>query len=159
MRVEELMTRPVHSCRPEDSLEQAARSMWEHDCGSLPVSAAANGERRAVGMITDRDICMAALFQGKPLRELCVRDAMAKEVQVCKPEDSLSGVEETMRTNRIRRLPVVGRQGALLGVISLADLAREAARERSKPSKEITETEVGDTLAAICRSSATPATA
>lgn len=59
-----------------------------------------------------------------------------------------------MQEARIRRLPVVDDKGALLGMISLADLAREAARERSSPRKEITETEVGDTLAAICESAA-----
>jgi CBS domain-containing protein len=156
MRVEDLMTQSVQSCRPEDSLEEAARVMWEHDCGALPVCTASDGERRAIGMITDRDICMGALFQSKPLRELRVSEVMAKKVRVCNPRDSLAGVENSMRENRIRRLPVVSPDGALLGMISLADLAREAARERSKQRKEITETEVGDTLAAICRSSAQP---
>lgn len=156
MRVEDLMTQSVQSCRPEDSLEEAARVMWEHDCGALPVCTANNGERRTIGMITDRDICMGALFQSKPLRELRVSEVMAKEVRICNPRDSLAGVEKTMRENQIRRLPVVSPDGALLGMISLADLAREAARERNKQRKEITETEVGDTLAAICQSSAQP---
>jgi CBS domain-containing protein len=149
MRVEQLMARPVQCCRPEDSLARAAQLMWDHDCGCLPVCGG-DGITRVVGIITDRDICMRALFQGKPLQELRVSEAMAKQVHVCRPSESLADAEKTMREARIRRLPVVDEQNALVGMISLADLAQEAARERSATSQEITETEVGDTLAAIC---------
>jgi CBS domain-containing protein len=149
MRVEQLMARPVQSCRAEDTLARAAQLMWDHDCGSLPVCGG-NGVTRVVGVITDRDICMCALFQNKPLQELRVSEAMAKQVQVCRPSDSLADAEKAMRETRIRRLPVIDEQNALVGMISLADLAQEAARERAATSQEITETEVGDTLAAIC---------
>jgi CBS domain-containing protein len=101
-------------------------------------------------MITDRDICMSALFEGKPLRELLVANAMAKQLLTCKADDSISVVEKTMREARIRRLPVVDSEGGLLGIIGLADLAREATRERSGGKLEITESEIGDTLAGIC---------
>jgi CBS domain-containing protein len=123
--------------------------MWNHDCGCLPVRAG-DGVTRVVSVITDRDICMCALFQGKPLQELTVSEAMAKQVYVCRPGDSLADAEKTMREARIRRLPVVDDKDALVGIISLADLAQEAARERTAKSQEITETEVGDTLATIC---------
>jgi len=149
MRVEQLMARPVQSCRAEDTLARAAQLMWDHDCGSLPVCGG-NGVTRVVGVITDRDICMCALFQNKPLQELRVSEAMAKQVQVCRPSDTLADAEKAMRETRIRRLPVIDEQDALVGMISLADLAQEAARERAATSQDITETEVGDTLAAIC---------
>jgi CBS domain-containing protein len=123
--------------------------MWDHDCGCLPVSSG-DGVERVVGVITDRDICMSALFQNKPLRELRVADAMAKHVQVCRPGDSLADAEMAMREARIRRLPVVDTDDVLVGIISLADLAQEAARERAATTREITESEVGDTLATIC---------
>jgi CBS-domain-containing membrane protein len=106
------------------------------------------------GVITDRDICMSALFKGKPLYELRVSDAMSRQLQACRPSDSLADAERTMRQTRIRRLPVLGERGSLVGMISLADLAREAAREGTSPKQEITGTEVGDTLAAICQSAA-----
>jgi CBS domain-containing protein len=93
---------------------------------------------------------MCALFQNKSLQELRVSEAMAKQVQACRPSDSLGDAERMMREARIRRLPVVDEEDALVGMISLADLAQEAARERAATSQEITETEVGDTLAAIC---------
>lgn len=153
MRVEQIMTRQVSSCGTEDTLVQAAQLMWEHDCGCLPVCSG-NGANRVVGVITDRDICMSALFKGKPLYELRVADAMSQQLQTCRPSDTLTHVEKMMSQARIRRLPVVDDQGSLLGMISLADLAREAARENTAPKQEVTETEVGDTLANICQPSA-----
>jgi CBS domain-containing protein len=149
MRVEQLMTRPVQCCGPQETLARAAQLMWDHDCGCLPVCSG-DGVARVIGVITDRDICMHALFQGKPLQALCVSDAMARHVQVCRPDDSLADAERTMREARVRRLPVIDEQDALVGMISLADLAQEAAREGTASTHEITETEVGGTLAAIC---------
>jgi CBS domain-containing protein len=144
------MTKQVASCGPDDTLERAARLMWDKDCGCLPVCAG-DAANRVIGVITDRDICMSALFQGKPLHELRVADAMARQLLACRPGDSLGDVEKTLRKARIRRLPVVDEQGALIGMIGLADLAREAARESTTAKQEITEMEVGDTLAAICQ--------
>lgn len=152
MKVEELMTRKVTTCRPNDTLEQAARSMWDRDCGSLPVCDDAN---HVVGMITDRDICMAALFAGKPLSELSVFPSMAKQVLICNPEQDISTVEKALREAQVRRVPVVDSLGLLVGIIGLADLAREAVSERAAAEKDVTESEVGDTLAAICEPRAT----
>ena len=149
MHVEQIMARTVHCCGPQDTLAHAAHLMWDNDCGCLPV-VTGDGEPRVAGMITDRDICMCALFQSRPLQELRVAEAMAKEVHACRPDDSLATAEKTMRQARIRRLPVIDQRGLLVGMISLADLAQEAARERSAKSRAITENEVGDTLAAIC---------
>jgi CBS-domain-containing membrane protein len=93
---------------------------------------------------------MSALFQGKPLQDIRVSDAMAKRLLTCSPNDSVGAAERKMREARIRRLPVVDKEGTLVGMVSLADLAQEAAREQAARRKEITESEVGDTLAAIC---------
>lgn len=150
MRVEQLMSKQVVSCRPDDTLAQAAQLMWNADCGCLPVCGV-DGTKRVTGVITDRDICMSGLFNGKPLYELSVAAAMSRQVSVCRPTDSLNDVERTMRQARIRRLPVVDVDGALLGMITLADLAREASRESHLPHHEIAEADVGDTLATICQ--------
>jgi len=75
---------------------------------------------------------------------------MARQLLTCRPDDTLDHAEKVMRGGRVRRLPVVDEHGALIGLISLADLACEAARESSKEIKDISEMEVGDTLAAIC---------
>jgi len=75
MNVRTLMSRHVQSCSPHDSLETAARLMWEHDIGSVVV---VDGHERPVGMITDRDVCMAAYTQGLPLREMLVEKVMSR---------------------------------------------------------------------------------
>ena len=152
MRVQELMTTQVKSCAPDDSLERAAQLMWENDCGALPVSMG-DGANRIVGMITDRDIAMGALFQHRTLSELKVRDAMAKSVETCHASDPVAQAEKIMREARIRRLPVLDGAGSLVGILCLADLAREATQERLRARKEITETEIGSTLAAIVKPS------
>jgi len=149
MRVEQLMTKLVTTCKPEDTLDRAAQLMWDQDCGCLPVCAG-DGVNRVTGVITDRDICMSALFQGKPLRDLRVSDAMSRQVHVCRAGDSLFDAEQTLRKAQIRRLPVVDEQGLLIGMITLADLAREAEREQTNPKPDITGNEIGVTLASIC---------
>ena len=150
MRVEQLMSKQVYWCRPEDTSDRAAQLMWDHDCGALPVCTG-DGEARVAGMITDRDICMSALFQGRPLHEIRVSDAMTHESRVCRPEDAAADAESMMRSAQVRRLPVVSSSGDLVGIISLADIAREASREARSGSgrPEISEVEVGDTYAAI----------
>ena len=147
MRIEELMSDDVQYCSPNDTLEAAARLMWENDCGCVPVCKS-DGSPRVIGMITDRDICMSAFFNGKPLSELRVSEAMSREVHVCRPADSPVAVERLMRDRQIRRVPVADESGALLGLISLADLARCVARQ-TLSSADISGAELTTTLAAI----------
>jgi CBS domain-containing protein len=149
MNVEKLMTRKVAICGPRDTLEYAASLMWENDCGCLPV-ADVNGSVQLRGMITDRDICMSALFQGKSLYDMRVEDAMAKNLQTCLPGDSLTEAEHKMQNARIRRLPVVDDSGALIGIISMADLAVGAARQSNSQNRDIAAGDVAATLARIC---------
>jgi CBS domain-containing protein len=119
-RVRDVMTRSVVSCRESDSLNRAAQAMWEADCGALPV---VNEHDKLVGMITDRDICMAAYTRGKPLAELAVSGAMSTHLATCRPTDTLPAVMERMAQRQIRRVPVVEEDGKLVGIVSLADLA------------------------------------
>jgi CBS domain-containing protein len=148
MRVEKLMSQPVTTCDTQDSLEQAASLMWNSDCGCLPVTSG-NGARHLAGMISDRDICMAALFQGKPLSELKVADAMTRNVFTCRQNDDLEDVERSMQGEQIRRQPVVDQHGAVIGIISMADLAREAARSQFGQHHEVPASAVMTTLAKI----------
>ncbi len=123
MKTEKLMTRDVCTCSQEDSLEDAARVMWDSDVGCLVVT---DGERRPIGMITDRDIAMAAYTQGVPLRDASVGSAMAREVVTCSSSTSLNTVENKMRTAQIRRVPVIDSDGKLIGIVALGDIARSA---------------------------------
>jgi CBS domain-containing protein len=152
MQVGDVMTKQVQCCSPEDSLAQAARLMWDHDCGCLPVCTGGEREAGTVGLITDRDICMCALFEHAPLSELRVGQAMTRHILGCQPGDSLEQAERVMQSGRVRRLPVLSPRGDLLGVVSLADLAREAEREGGSRTigRDIAASDVGHTLAAIC---------
>jgi CBS domain-containing protein len=123
MLVEELMARPVHTCRPYDNLRTAARIMWERDIGFVPI---VDQQQRIVGVITDRDICMAAMSRGSTLESLRVADAMAQQVRTARTTDTIEAAEQVMKTNQIRRLPVVSKDGSLAGVLSLNDIALEA---------------------------------
>jgi CBS domain-containing protein len=148
MKVEQLMTKTVASCVPGDTLNEAARIMWERDCGVVPV-VEAQGSQHVIGMLTDRDICMAAYTKGQTLSQIQVRDAMSSGAQSCHPGQDVAEAERAMRDAQVHRLPVVDEADQLLGVISLADIAREAAREARFKRQEVTVAEVGETLAAI----------
>lgn len=146
MRVQDLMAHPVITCHVNDSLDTAAQKMWDHDCGALPV---VNDEGKVTGMITDRDICMAAFTQGRPLHELLVNLAMAKHLIAVGPDSPIGDVERLMALHQIRRLPVLDAENHPLGVISLNDLAIEAAQPDTRMKHGITK--VTHTLAAVCQ--------
>jgi CBS-domain-containing membrane protein len=148
MRIEKIMSRHVTTCAPQDSLEHAASLMWNSDCGCLPVIAGNDGAKIA-GVITDRDICMAALFQGRALRDIRVEEAMAKQVLTCRASDEVRDAQRQMETEQIRRLPVVGNAGELIGIVSMADIVCESARTQHSQRHEIPGSEVTNTLAKI----------
>ncbi len=125
MKVQQVMNRNVRFCRPSDFLNNAAQIMWEEPCGAVPV---VDEQCKPVGFLTDRDICMAAYTQGQPLTALQVAGAMARRLVCCRAEDDLDSAAELMRQNRTRRLPVIDHEGRLVGLLSLDDLACEAAR-------------------------------
>jgi CBS domain-containing protein len=117
------MTKSVHCCGANDSLQRAAQIMWENDCGAVPV---ADENNRVVGMITDRDICMAAYIQGRPLWQMPVGSTMAKQVHGVRETDPLETVETLMRRMQVRRVPVIDGGGQIKGILSMNDLARHA---------------------------------
>jgi CBS domain-containing protein len=149
MRIEELMTKSPKACRLDTPLSHAARLMWENDFGCLPVTEE-DDSGRVVGMITDRDICMAAFFTGKALSEIPVANAMTKAVYACNPGDDLAEAGAIMREMAVRRLPVIDASGRLIGLLSLADLAREAVRQRGAMNRRLTTGEVGLVLGTVC---------
>lgn len=151
MRVEQIMTWNPECCYPTDSLNDAARLMWEGDFGSLPVK---DGDGRLVGMITDRDVCMAAYTQGGSLRDHTVATAMAETVVSCTPEHSVADAEKLMQDNQVRRIPVQT-DGRLVGILSLNDIAIGATR--TSDAREVNFDVVGRTLSRICEHRATAA--
>ena len=129
MKVKDVMSRDVFACTPDDTLEDAARVMWEHDCGAVPV---VNGDSEVIAMLTDRDVCMSSYIQGRSLRDISVGTAMSRSVSTCQEDDDLEHAEELMRKAQVRRLPVVARGGRAVGILSINDLAREATRKGGK---------------------------
>lgn len=122
-RVRDLMTREPVTCLASDNLSDAAGRMWEGDFGALPV---VDETGKPLGMLTDRDACMAAFTQGAALRELSVSSAMSRSVATCKPTDTLRSLMDAMANHQVRRMPVVADDGTLVGIVSLADVARLA---------------------------------
>jgi CBS-domain-containing membrane protein len=147
MKVADIMRADVEVCGTDDNLATAATRMWDADIGCLPVLDEAG---RAIGMVTDRDVCMAALTRGEPLHQIPVSVAMSKQVRSCRPDATLAEAEEIMRSGQVRRLPVIDADGALVGIVSLADLARLAAPETGRKKRDLSGQEVAGTLAAIC---------
>lgn len=147
MKISQIMTNDVETCAPEDNLAAAASRMWDCDIGCLPV---VDGGGQVVGMVTDRDVCMAALTRGQPLHDIPVSVAMSKEVLSCAPDATLIETEEIMRSGQVRRLPVVDSDACLVGIISLNDLARLAEREIGRKNRDLGAQEVTATLAAVC---------
>lgn len=146
MSVRDVVTSQPRTVAPHDNLAVAAERMWAGDCGALPV---VSDDGAVVAMITDRDICMAAWSRGLAPAELRVEEAMSRAVVVCRADDPLETVEGLMRTGQVRRLPVVDEANRLLGIISLADIARTHERlERSERSRA--SNGLSTTLAIIC---------
>lgn len=126
MYVHELMTRDVCSCSPDDFLEAAALLMWQNNCGSLPVLGV---DRTPIGMITDRDIAMAAALNHKPLWEISVKEVLnGRMTHTCHAGDDIRSAMRTMWAQHVRRLPVLDEQGHLAGILSADDVASHAER-------------------------------
>jgi len=118
MKVSKCMTRDVELVNPAQTIREAAQMMADLDAGALPVQQ----DDRLVGMITDRDIAVRAVAQGKS-PETPVRDVMSPEVLYCFDDQEIEDVSRNMGEVKVRRLPVVNRDKRLVGIISIGDLA------------------------------------
>jgi CBS domain-containing protein len=117
-RVTEAMTREVRVANPEDTVQQVVRLMQEEDIGALPVG---EGDR-LVGMVTDRDVALRVVAEGRDPARTKVREVMTADVRYVFEDEDLSQVADNMAEQQVRRLPVVNRDKRLVGVLSLGDL-------------------------------------
>ena len=147
MKVREVMTRDVATCTPSTSLAEAGGRLWEHDCGILPVLS----DSRIVGMITDRDLAIAAATKDRPAREITVGEAMASAVHACHEDDDVETALALMASHQVRRLPVVDDEEALRGIVSINDLALLTGNGRGKSDQTLSCEEVARTLREISR--------
>jgi CBS domain-containing protein len=120
MKVRDVMTTEVGYCQSDAPLAQAAEIMWQRDCGVVPI---VDESQRVIGMITDRDICFAVVTKNRLAGEIKISEVISQnEVQSCAPGDAVEDALKTMKRRQLRRLPVVNKDGVLVGILSLADL-------------------------------------
>jgi len=125
-----ICTRIVSIAYPGMALNEAARLMREHNVGALVVVEQQSPEDRiVVGMLTDRDIAMAVVAAGRDPHGLRVGDIMSKEVVTAREQDSVLDVLATMRRKRVRRIPITGPQGTLIGIVAVDDILEIVAQE------------------------------
>ena len=147
MKVKDVMSRDVKVCMLNDNLSAAAGLMWENDCGVLPVIA--EGEK-VIGLITDRDICMAATLQNERLSNISVQDVISGDVYACGPDDNIRDALKSMQDHKVRRLVVLASDGTLEGILSLNDLVLHAKEARDKKASELSYVDVINTYKSIC---------
>ncbi len=147
MKVKEIMTPNARACTPTDTLAAAARFMWDDDCGILPVVTDGG---KVIGLITDRDICMAAAMNSRNLSNTAVEDVISGKVYAASPDDDVRKALETMRERKIRRLPVVAADGTLDGILSMNDVVLRAQEAGDKKDPDVAYADVVNTYKAIC---------
>ena len=146
MKVKEVMTPDVKAIWITESLADAAKEMWENDCGILPII---RDGRKVVGMITDRDICMATAIRDRNPSSISVEEVMNATVYAVEADEEVEQALQTMREHKIRRLPVLNLEGELEGIVSMNDIVLKA-KERNGKKPQIAYADVVKTYQAIC---------
>jgi CBS domain-containing protein len=140
MKIQDVMTSAVRTCRPESNLADVVRDMWEADCGVVPV---VGDDGRVIGMITDRDICVAVATQGRMANQIAVQEvARNSRVSSCLATDETTTALKTMQEQQLHRLPVVDSEGYLRGIVSLNDIVTHKGAANA--------TQIATALAGIC---------
>jgi CBS domain-containing protein len=141
MKIKDIMTTEVRTCSPGTNLAAAAALMLDGDCGILPVV----DEGRLVGIVTDRDMYIALATRNRRASQINVGDVARKQVWTCGPDDAVQTALERMKEHRVRRLPVEGFGGTVMGIVSMNDIVLAAGAR-----KPIRNEEVVDTFQEIC---------
>src|SRR5947207_101157 len=118
-RISDVMSRNVRAVRRDEPLSRAAKLMWDADCGAVPVL---DGSGEVVGMITDRDICMATWSQNRSPTMISIASVMSRDLCYRSPDEDLAKASELMRSRCVRRMPILDANHHLAGILSLADL-------------------------------------
>jgi CBS domain-containing protein len=137
-QISEIMTPKPDCCTPDDGIVEVARIMESRDVGIVPV-VESQETRRAVGVITDRDIILRVVAPGRdPNQIISVREVMSTELVCCAPDEDVLVVEARMKEHQVRRVLVCDKDGCVVGIVATADLARKSD-----------EAKLGDTVRAI----------
>jgi CBS domain-containing protein len=146
MRIKHVMTRDPSCCVPSDPAPKAARIMRDEDAGIVPVIENEQSQK-IVGVVTDRDLCMNIVAEGRDPNGVSVEACMTAVVVTCAPTDSVARVTDLMKENQIRRVPVVDADGRLQGIVAMADLVGRA---------ELKTTEIHETLKKVSAPTSEP---
>lgn len=142
MQVQDIMVRDAKSCRTDTNLAAVTAIMWNSGCGALPVL---DGGEKVVGMITDRDICIAVGTRNCAAADMKVFNVVGERVYTCNSDDDIHDALKTMQTQKVRRLPVVNKDRKLEGILCLDDVAGKASKSDSLSYEEVI-----NTFKAIC---------
>jgi CBS domain-containing protein len=134
MRVQDIMTRGVETCTPATSLRQVVWLMRQGRCGIIPVIDASC---RVTGVLTDRDVSMALLRSTRTAEHMAADEIMTAPVHCCRPDDGVVAALEIMKRFKVRRLPVIGRDGLLKGIVSVDDIIVRALADDEPSSAQI----------------------
>jgi CBS domain-containing protein len=152
--VRDIMTPDVATCSAVDTLHRAAQIMWDRDCGAVPV---VDDAQRPTGLLTDRDLCMAAYTQGLPLVAISVGTVVSGRVHSVTQGDSIDAAVAVMRAQRIRRVVVTDGSQKVVGIVALADVARYVAT--LAPSRRDAALMLADLLGALSERRPVPGSA
>ena len=133
MKAKEIMSKTPTVVTPQTTAQEAARMMKSEDVGILPV-VDSQGSRRLVGLITDRDIAIRVVAEGRT--SATVNDAMTSNPKSCKPDDNVKDVMALMGSEQVRRVPIVDDSGAIVGIVSQADIVLEGDDKRAEKTIE-----------------------
>lgn len=148
MKVKEVMKPNAKAIWLTESLADAAKLMWENDCGVLPII---KDGRKVIGMITDRDICMGLAMRDTNPSSVSVEEVMTGQVYAVNSEDDINQALQAMQEHKIRRLPVINPKGELEGILSMNDIVLNAKRADVAVSDSIHYDDVVETYRAICQ--------
>ena len=129
MRAKEIMTRNPRTVTPDAQLTEVARLMQSEDVGIVPV-VDAGGSRQLVGVVTDRDIALRVVGEGRDPNSVRVSDVMSTNVRTCREDDSVDDVMDVMGKEQVRRVPIVDERGSLVGIVAQADVVLQASSDK-----------------------------
>jgi CBS domain-containing protein len=146
MKVTDVMAKPPAYCSPETNLAAAVEILWRQNCGILPI---VDSEEKVVGLVTDRDICVALGTRNRLPSDVTVSEVTSGKVIVCKPDDDLRGALATMAKEKVRRLPVIDAAGKLQGILSIDDVVLRTETGTLKKESELPFDDVLNTLKSV----------
>jgi len=153
MKVRNVMERDVKYCPPEATVAEVAKVMAANNCGVVPI---VDAQKRVVGMVSDRDICLEVGTKERLASHVSVREIMKRRVQGCGPDEEIQAALKLMQNRKVRRLPVLDEAGRLCGILSIDDIVLRAGKVPGTTVPELSEEELVDTFKAITRKPVKP---